>query len=336
MVRRIRKLFGRASEESAGSAEPASAIPQAATQAGRLNSWLTLGANLGVVLGLIILIVEVRQNAALTRAQMETGKNDLLVQIELSLASPEMSAAWVKSIRQPERLTDVELRMVESHLVAVMLQWSHMFHMQESGLISADQARQHIQNVARYYFGSRHGKNWWRWQEEGWAGTPMMEVAGPIVDGLDENFMLRYLEGSRVDASADAGATLGEVQREAQHFMDDYGEELRRHDRAGLAARYSRSGATVIFNGERNVRSFDEIEARYREHWSGPVSFEWRDLSYDVLTPDSVVVTGEFEWGIEVGTTAYAYAGVLQRQQGQLRIRAEVESSLPAAVEGQP
>ena len=60
----------------------------------RLGRWLTLGANLGVVLGLIILIVEVRQNADLTRAQMESGKNDLLAQIELSLATPEAGAAW--------------------------------------------------------------------------------------------------------------------------------------------------------------------------------------------------------------------------------------------------
>jgi len=166
--------------------------------ADRLNRWLTLGANLGVVLGLVILIVEVRQNAALTRAQMETGKNDLLAQIELSLASPESGAAWIKSIRAPETMSDLEVRMVESHLVALMLQWDHMFNMEAIGLVSQDEARQHIANTAPYYFGSRHGKNWWRWQETGWEGTPMMEVAGPIVGDLDEDFMLRYLEGTRL------------------------------------------------------------------------------------------------------------------------------------------
>jgi hypothetical protein len=95
------------------------------SESDRLNRWLTLGANLGVIVGLLILIVEVRQNADLTRAQMETGRNDLLAQIELSLATPEIGAAWVKSIRSPEALSDVEVRMVESHLVAVMLQLDH-------------------------------------------------------------------------------------------------------------------------------------------------------------------------------------------------------------------
>jgi len=179
---------------------------RARMQADRLNRWLTLGANLGVVLGLIILIVEVRQNAALTRAAMESQKNDVLAQIELSLASPDAGAAWVKSIRAPETLSDLEARMVESHLVALMLQWDHMFNMEAIGLVSREHARQHIRNTAPYYFGSRHAKNWWRWQEAGWAGTPMMEVAGPIVEGLEEDFMLRYLDGTRLDSAASDAA----------------------------------------------------------------------------------------------------------------------------------
>lgn len=169
----------------------------------RLNRWLTLGANLGVLLGLIILIVEVRQNAELTRATMGSGLNDTLTQIELNLANPEIAAAWVKSVRDPEGLSDVEARMVESHLVAVMLQWAHMFNMERAGLVPRTETQRHIQNAAPYYFGSRYGKNWWRWQEDGWKGTPMMDIAGPIVNALDEDFMLRYLDGSRLGSQSE-------------------------------------------------------------------------------------------------------------------------------------
>jgi len=106
-----------------GGAEPRPAFQAAPPRlAESVNRWLTLGANLGVVLGLIIVTVEVRQNAALTRAQMEVGTNDLLAQIELSLAQPEIAAAWVKSIQSPEAMTPVEVRKVESHLVSVTLQ----------------------------------------------------------------------------------------------------------------------------------------------------------------------------------------------------------------------
>lgn len=133
--------------------------PPARSGSEKLNHWLALGANFGVLLALIILVVEVRQDAALTRAGMEQQKNQLLAEIEFSLAKREMAEVWVKAVRTPEALTDAEARMVESHLVALMLQWDQMFQMEDAGLISREDSRQHINNSARFYFGSRFAKN---------------------------------------------------------------------------------------------------------------------------------------------------------------------------------
>ncbi|MEQ8177940.1 MAG: hypothetical protein RIC52_11775 [Amphiplicatus sp.] len=173
----------------------------------RVGRWLTLGANIGVVLGLIILIIEVRQSAMLTRTMMEAEKNDRLAEIELSLSSPAAAAAWTKSIRAPGEMTDAEIRMVESHLVAVMLQWDNLFQMQAAGLASRERVAQHIRNVAPYYFGSAFAKNWWDNQVSGWDGTPMAAVAGPIVAAVDDAFLSAALDASRLttDAQAEAG-----------------------------------------------------------------------------------------------------------------------------------
>ncbi len=163
-----------------------------------VNRWLTLGANIGVVLGLIILIIEVRQNATLTRAAMEAEKNDRLAAIELSLSSPAAAAAWTKSVRAPEEMSDAEIRIVEGHLVSVMLQWDNMFQMEAVGLASRSRVERHIQNMAPYYFGSAFAKNWWGNQIEGWAGTPMLEVATPIVSAVDEDYIVKVLDSSRL------------------------------------------------------------------------------------------------------------------------------------------
>lgn len=45
----------------------------------RLNKWLTLGANLGVLLGLAVLIFEIHQNNALMQAQIEESRSEALV-----------------------------------------------------------------------------------------------------------------------------------------------------------------------------------------------------------------------------------------------------------------
>jgi hypothetical protein len=174
-------------------APPVEAAP-ARSRTEQLNQWLALGANIGVLLGLIILIVEVRQNAALSRAAMEQQKNDVLAEIEFNIAKPEISKVWIKSIRHPEDLTEPEMRTMDAILVALMLQWDHRFQMESAGLASRADARQHVLNSARYYFGSRFAKHWWSLQASGWEGTPMMEVAGPIVEATDENFLADYLD----------------------------------------------------------------------------------------------------------------------------------------------
>jgi len=161
---------------------------------GRVNRWLTLVANIGVFLGVIMLIVELRQNAALTRAAMEQEKNDFLAEIEFNITKSETSEVWIKSIYQPEDLTLAEIKSVETILAAVMLQWDQMFQMEASGLVTRQRVRDHIKNVAPYYFGSRFGKNWWNQQTVGWDGTDMMDVAGPIVDAIDQDFMVRYYD----------------------------------------------------------------------------------------------------------------------------------------------
>ena len=173
----------------------------------RLNRWLTLAANVGVLLGLVVLIVEVRQNAALTRAAMDQQKTDLLAQIEFNIARPEMSVIWVKAIRTPEALSDTENQTVGSVLVAIMLQWDQMFMMRDAGLISDERVRQHIANTAPFYFGSRFAKHWWALQAPGWEGTAMQRDAGPIIAALDEDFLVGYLDALKVPAEAAADET---------------------------------------------------------------------------------------------------------------------------------
>ena len=62
----------------------------------RLNRWLTLGANLGVLTGIILIIIELNQNADLMRAQMVQSRADNLVSsYEIRMHSdywPEISA----------------------------------------------------------------------------------------------------------------------------------------------------------------------------------------------------------------------------------------------------
>lgn len=172
--------------------------PKTARPADRVNRWLSLAANIGVVLGLFILIIEVRQNTTLSRLALETQSNEALTALEFELASPHGVNAWVASVRNPHEMTDQQIRLIESHLVAVMQHWDSYFDMEEAGLVTRDRVTSHIRNSAPFYFGSAHAKNWWHLQKPGWETTAMYEVAGPIIDSLDPDFILDNLNASRL------------------------------------------------------------------------------------------------------------------------------------------
>jgi hypothetical protein len=118
---------------------------------------------------------------------------------------------------------------------------------------------------------------------------------------------------------------------EAEAFMSAYAADLRAGARDRVAERYDPRGAWFMGQGRKAFVSPDSIRARYRGRWTPPASFEWRDLSYEVVGPDAVVVTGLFFWGAGAGEPhRYSYTGLLLRRDGRLRIRLEDESGAPA------
>lgn len=122
------------------------------------------------------------------------------------------------------------------------------------------------------------------------------------------------------------------IVAEARAFMEGYAKDLRAGNRVAIAARYDRRGSYRMGKGEKHLDKWTAIRDFYAgPEWTPPVSFEWRDLSYEPAGPDSVVVAGTFLWGAKglPAPVAVSYTGLLTRQDGELRIRLEDEDAKP-------
>ena len=58
-------------------------------RADSVNRWLTLSANVGVMIGLILLVIELNQNSSLVRAQIHQARSDNYVSNMIALADTE-------------------------------------------------------------------------------------------------------------------------------------------------------------------------------------------------------------------------------------------------------
>ena len=65
----------------------------------RLSSWLTLLANFGVIVGLGVLVSEIRQTTELTLAEIEQSRSEALLEWRQDLALSEFSAPLLAKVR---------------------------------------------------------------------------------------------------------------------------------------------------------------------------------------------------------------------------------------------
>jgi hypothetical protein len=84
----------------------------------RLNQWLTLGANFGVVIGLVLVAFQFQQNTDAVRLQARLGASASIQNAELSLAGDTLAEAYTKSILTPSELTPSEVTQVWGYLTS--------------------------------------------------------------------------------------------------------------------------------------------------------------------------------------------------------------------------
>ena len=122
-----------------------------------------------------------------------------------------------------------------------------------------------------------------------------------------------------------------DLRTDASAFYESYGAALKAHRRDTLAQYYSPEGALIVFNGARMQLSRNGIDSVYRGRWQGPVFFSWDSMTYEVIRPRQVLVTGQFRWQPpgSADTSRYIYLSILEATDSGIRIRVEHETLMP-------
>jgi hypothetical protein len=100
----------------------------------RLNRWLTLGANLGVLVGIILLIVELDQNREMMKSQT---RNDLamgIVGIQRGISENNQLADVIARAEAGETLTPSETVQFSTRSFAMYRYWENVHYQYRVGL----------------------------------------------------------------------------------------------------------------------------------------------------------------------------------------------------------
>ena len=107
--------------------------------ADKLNKWLTLGANLGVLVGILFLAVELKQNNELLQAQAEFNYfQNRLTHTESLRVSPEYGDLLAK-MDSGEDLSPSEQIRADAYHINTFLRWQYEFAGIQAGRLQIDE-----------------------------------------------------------------------------------------------------------------------------------------------------------------------------------------------------
>ena len=162
--------------------------------AGRFGNWLQIGANLGIIAGLLLVGLQLKQNSDLLRTQLLYEESGRFIESEHALYGENAARVWAKSIENPDELNLEERRVIDAYLYSTLESWRSTHMLSEHGLLVDDADWQlRVRDEASYFLGNEYGRAWWSvYREENLMIPP--ELISIIDEELaaDPNGTLEY------------------------------------------------------------------------------------------------------------------------------------------------
>ena len=159
----------------------------------KMENWVNIAASIGVLLGILFLALEIRQNTDMMRSQARDAITEKQMMFsEWVTTEPEMAVAIVAAGEGPQAMSSEQRTMYSYFLTGVWREWENSYYQYQRGLFDAAE------------FEPRTLR--WRAQMEPdaaralWAGTRLWYAPGfrAIVDGFVDEIVaeIRQFETS--------------------------------------------------------------------------------------------------------------------------------------------
>lgn len=128
---------------------------------GKLSNWLQVSANIGIVLGLVLVGMQLKQNSDLARIQLLHDESRRAVEFELEVVGERGAEVWAKSIEDPENLTLDEVRIMEALLWSFIENLRGTHRLAQLGLLEEDDWRSRVESEVTFYLSDPYSRAWW-------------------------------------------------------------------------------------------------------------------------------------------------------------------------------
>ena len=139
-------------------------------ESSKLGYWLQLWANVGILAGLILVALQMRQNEDLLRYQLLKQEGDSYVSTEMAIAGEDYAGVWTRIQMDPHNADLQDMRIMESSLWGLSVyKWLNNYQLYSVGLMTEQQWKSAIDTDVGFGFGNPYARGWWDAYLEGYA-----------------------------------------------------------------------------------------------------------------------------------------------------------------------
>ena len=163
----------------------------------RLNRWLTLAANFGVILGIVFVVLEIRQNRDIAMAQVRLEYAAGWRSIDEQRQDEAFAGVYSKSILRPDELTLREIIQLDAYYAGVIDQMLSAQTASKAGLREG-QLQDVALQVAIGYFSNAYAQAWWQENRQLWTSPNVIEfqkIMDAAISATSKSDNLEYFEG---------------------------------------------------------------------------------------------------------------------------------------------
>jgi hypothetical protein len=116
---------------------------------GRVNTWISLGANIGVIVSILFLAFEINQSTKATTAAASDSVVDGYNTLNMAVISdPQVARVFIVGLYEPDKLTDVEAVQFAMWLRSLVNQHMRLRRLTELGLYANSERLPDVEQLA--------------------------------------------------------------------------------------------------------------------------------------------------------------------------------------------
>ena len=126
----------------------------------KLNRWLTLVTNVGLITGLILVAMQINQSRHLVRGELGTQQRDYYSSIFSAVSGEDIRNVIAIALQDPMSLSQADAIVLNSYMHNVTGHVHRERYLKELGIFEEDPA-DFERWVVRQFFGNNYSRIWW-------------------------------------------------------------------------------------------------------------------------------------------------------------------------------